>query len=64
MFNEICCVKCFSNTLLLRLVQGTAFQEAIHNGRRDKDCNIIYSMCPITQEAIQQLARNFVAGIV
>ena len=62
MFNKICCVKYFSNTLLLRLVQGTAFQGAIHNGRRDKDCSIIYSKCPITQDAIQGIALNFMTG--
>jgi len=62
MFNKICCVKYFSNTLLLRLVQGTAFQGAIHNGRRDKDCSIIYSKCPITQDAIQRIALNFMTG--
>ena len=64
MYNKFSSVIYFSNTLLLRLVQGTAFQEAIHNGRRDKDCSIIYSKCPITQEAIQRLALNFMAGTV
>ncbi|XP_021920351.1 uncharacterized protein LOC110830136 [Zootermopsis nevadensis] len=53
-----------SNTLLERLVRGTALQEAIRYGRRDKDCSVIYSKCPITQEAIQRIARNFMTGIV
>ncbi|PSN33684.1 hypothetical protein C0J52_20897 [Blattella germanica] len=53
-----------SNFLLEKFLQGTAIQEAIQNGRQDRDCSSIYFQCPITQEALMRFAHKFMHGII
>ncbi|CAG2063573.1 unnamed protein product [Timema podura] len=45
------------------LVVGTPVQEAIKNGRQDKNCSHLYSKCPISQEKLILAAKNFMAGL-
>lgn len=43
------------------MIDGTAIKEALTNGRNGsgRDCDIIYSNCPLDRDGAMQLMRKF-----